>query len=141
MPHIFSRTLATHNVDGTWDWQSWTPDALVINLGTNDGGAAVDPKYSFTAVYSELVMEAARHYGEGLHVFLACGPMSETYCEPVAAILKNVTGRGVKASFLDQRGFLNGTFGAACCGHPSAEVDAAMAAAGADAIGRVLGWL
>ena len=44
MPSIFSRTLATVNTDNTWQWSSWVPDALVINLGTNDGGSAVDPK-------------------------------------------------------------------------------------------------
>ena len=26
MPHIYSRTLATVNVDDTWDWKSWVPD-------------------------------------------------------------------------------------------------------------------
>lgn len=44
MPSIFSRALATVNTDNTWSWSSWVPDALVVNLGTNDGGSAVDPK-------------------------------------------------------------------------------------------------
>ena len=47
---------------------------------------------------------------------------------------------GVKAHFLDQRGFLNGTFGPACCGHPSIEVDTAMAKSDAAFIKRTLGW-
>ena len=47
---------------------------------------------------------------------------------------------GVKAHFLDQRGFLNGTFGPACCGHPSIEVDTAMAKSGAAFIKQTLGW-
>jgi hypothetical protein len=29
MPSIYSRTLATVNEDNTWDYTSWTPDALV----------------------------------------------------------------------------------------------------------------
>jgi hypothetical protein len=56
------------------------------------------------------------------------------------AVIKNVTARGVKAHFLDQRGFLNGTFGPACCGHPSIEVDTAMAKSGAAFIKTTLGW-
>jgi lysophospholipase L1-like esterase len=76
MPSIFSRTLATVNADQTWAWSSWTPDALVINLGTNDGGASTDPKYQYIEVYSQLIMEASTHYGPNLNVFLACGPMS-----------------------------------------------------------------
>lgn len=140
MPSIFSRTLATLNSDNTWDWAQWKPDALVINLGTNDGSTVTDPKYHYTETYSELVMQAAEHYGGGLHVFLACGPMSTRYCDPVRSVIKNVTARGVKAHFLDQRNFLNGTFGPACCGHPSIEVDTAMAKGGAAFIKTTLGW-
>ena len=33
MPSIFSRTLATVNVDNTWKWSNYVPDALIINLG------------------------------------------------------------------------------------------------------------
>jgi lysophospholipase L1-like esterase len=44
MPTIFNRTLASVNIDNSWDWNSWVPDALVVNLGTNDGGSATDPK-------------------------------------------------------------------------------------------------
>ena len=51
-----------------------------------------------------------------------------------------VTAVGVKAHFLDQRGFLNGTFGPACCGHPGIEVDTAMAKYGAAFIKATLGW-
>lgn len=54
--------------------------------------------------YIELVMNASHNYGPDLHVFLACGPMSETYCEPVQEVIGNVTAKGVKAHFLDQRG-------------------------------------
>lgn len=85
-------------------------------------------------------MNASANYGPQLEVFLACGPMSETYCAPVQDVLSNVTAKGVKAHFLDQRGFLNGTFGKACCGHPSIEVDTAMAENGAAFIKSALGW-
>ena len=72
--------------------------------------------------------------------FALLGPMSETYCDPVFEIIQNVTHRGVHATFLDQRGFLNGTFGPACCGHPSSAVDQAMAQNGAKVIGNVMEW-
>ena len=36
MPAIFNRTLATDSTT-VWPWGTWTADALVINLGTNDG--------------------------------------------------------------------------------------------------------
>jgi len=139
MPTIFSQTLAT-DLASSWPWSSWVADALVINLGTNDGGAATDPKYTYVSTYTKLVVAAAKHYGPNLHVFLACGPMSESYCAPVQQVITNAQGAGVKAHFLDQRGFLNGTFGPACCGHPSIEVDTAMAVNGAAFIKATLGW-
>jgi hypothetical protein len=139
MPSIFNRTLATDS-STTWDWDSWKADALVINLGTNDGGAATDPKYTYVQTYTDVIMQASRHYGSTLHVFLACGPMSTSYCAPVQQVITAVTGQGVKAHFLDQRGFLNGTFGPACCGHPSIQVDTAMATSGSAFIKATLGW-
>jgi hypothetical protein len=39
---------------GQWKWASWVPDALVINLGTNDGHNALTPAY--TEIYTKLVM-------------------------------------------------------------------------------------
>jgi len=140
MPSIFSRTLATVNVDNTWRWGSWVPDALVINLGTNDGGSSINPSMHYIETYTDLVLNASKNYGADLQVFLACGPMSEIYCDPVHSVLGNVAAKGVKAHFLDQRGFLNGTFGPACCGHPSVQVDTAMAQVGAATIKAALGW-
>ena len=66
--------------------------------------------------------------------------MSETYCDSVHEVLSAVSQKGVKAHFLDQRGFLNGSFGKACCGHPGIEVDTAMAKSGAASIKTALGW-
>merc|ERR1711957_14033 len=140
VPEVWTRTLATGptNDANTWDFSQWTPDALVINLGTNDGDAAKTSK--FVEAYQELVLKAHRVYGKELEVFLACGPMTTEYCGSVQKTLSNATAMGVKAYFLDQRGFLNGTFGPACCEHPSAQVDAAMGQAGADFIADTLGW-
>jgi len=139
MPPIFNRTLATVQTS-SWDWSSWKADALVINLGTNDGGAAVDPKFGYVKTYIKVVMEAHAHYGPDVGIFLACGPMSETYCTPVMEVIGNVTAMGVKAYFLDQRGFLSGKYGPACCGHPSIQVDTAMAVNGSAFIKDKMGW-
>jgi lysophospholipase L1-like esterase len=147
MPSIFGRTLATVNTDRTWDWARWIPDALVVNLGTNDGAAAsTDP--AFVAAYTELVLQAREHYGPQLHVFLACGPMSNIYCEPVQQVLATVKAEGVLAHFLDHRGLISRCDGSDyctldwshCCGHPDVPVDTAMAAAAAPILERALGW-
>lgn len=140
MPEIWTRTLATGDAGSSnqWDFSSWVPDALVVNLGTNDGGAGKTPE--FVEAYQQLVLKAHQVYGDGLDVFLACGPMSNAYCDSVQQTIENATAMGVKAHFLDHRGFLNGTFGPSCCGHPGAQVDAAMGKFGADVIATTKGW-
>lgn len=144
MPAIFQRTLATINDEfpgrNGWNFSSWVPAALVVNLGTNDGSAATNPELKYVETYTELVLNASATYGPNLHVFLACGPMATQYCDPVNQVIQNVVSKGVKADFLDQRGFLNGTFGNKCCGHPSIDVDNAMAKHGAAFIKKALDW-
>jgi len=135
MPEVWERTVATDS-STQWDF-SWVPDALVVNLGTNDWTDGATP--AFVTAYKELVYKASSKYGSGLNVFLACGPMSEIYCDSVFQTLGNVTAHGIQAHFLDQRNFLNGTFGPKCCGHPSVEVDGALAGAGAKFIADTLG--
>lgn len=46
----------------------------------------------------------------------------------------------MRAHFLDQRPFLNGTHGGACCGHPSKQVSDAMAKAASAEIAQIVGW-
>lgn len=146
MPSIFTRTLATFNMDNTWNYTNWLPNVLVINLGTNDGTYALKDQY--TLAYIQLIQDVYSKYynkdsNNDFHIFLACGPMTEIYCQPVFRIIHNmsVVSPHINISFLDQRGFLNGSFGKACCGHPSIHVDTAMAKSGATIIGNVMGWL
>lgn len=109
-----------------------------MNLGTNDKRHAGSPQ--FVEAYIDLVKKAHQHYGDGLNVFLACGPMSNKYCDAVNQTLGNATAMGIKAHFLDQLPFLNGSFGQKCCGHPGADVDAAMGKYGAEFIADTIGW-
>jgi len=140
MPEIWTRTLATADTGGSnnWDFSSWVPDALVVNLGTNDGGQGATPE--FVEAYQQLVKMAHDKYGDGLDIFLACGPMSETYCDSVQQTLAYARTIHANAHFLDHRGFLNGTFGPACCGHPGVQVDTAMGNFGANVIANIKGW-
>jgi len=138
MPTVYRRTLATvPGSEGDWNWASWVPDAVVINLGTNDGlGHRPYLLPNYTAAYAQLAANITGYYGVATKIFMACGPMDSAYCAVAQALAANLT-NGV---FLDQRNFLNGTFGQSCCGHPGTTVDAAMGKAGAAAIGEVLRW-
>ena len=151
---VWGRTLATvgsanasdphgTTAENEWDFGSWTADAVVINLGTNDhlGTKPTDKSAAFTKRYEELVVAASAAYSKDTHFFLACGPMASDYCPEVNAVLASVTAAGIKAHLLDQVGFNDGSFGKLCAyGHPGSQIDAAMAKNGSAFIKATMGW-
>ncbi len=62
------------------------------------------------------------------------------YCDEVGWVLAEAKKRGIHAYFLDHRPFMNGTYGPACCGHPSAQVDTAIARFTASVLAAALDW-
>lgn len=66
--------------DAKWDFQSWIPDAIAINLGTNDFSAATAPVESeFVGNYTDMVKTLLGMYPNA-HVFCIVGPtMSDDY--------------------------------------------------------------
>ena len=75
MSDIYKRTLATvvssnpNDPHGTiaaneWDFTKWIPDAVVINLGTNDMlNRHPNNIYKYNATYLNLVVETSKSYG------------------------------------------------------------------------------
>lgn len=150
MSDIWLRTLAStpsgnasdpHGTvaENRWSFKSWKPDALVINLGTNDhltdGGGSRIPEYNRT--YLGLVKAAAAAYGAETRFFLACGPMTENYCHQVHWVIHQAQAAGIKAHFLDHRGF---DCPENCCGHPGAASDHAMATTTMTRLNEVMDW-
>eukprot|EP00949_MAST-11_sp_MAST-11-sp1_P005114 g5114.t1 len=137
---IWQRSLATVS-DSSWDFASWAPDVVVLNVGTNDRlGQRTENIARFNATLLNIVERASANYGRSTAFMLACGPMDEHYCASVEWIIDQAKSKDIKAGFLDHRHYLNGTFGEPCCGHPSTAVDAAMAKGTADAIRAFMGW-
>lgn len=127
--------------ENEWDFGAWKPDAVVINLGTNDGlGHRPEIVDTFRNMYLDLVLNAVAAYGPSTHFILACGPMDESYCDSVSWVLGQAEGHGANVTFLDHRGFLDGSHGSSCCGHPGRDVDVAMAARAARVIAVAMGW-
>lgn len=146
-PDIWRRTLASvpdsdpSALDNKWDFSSWRPDGVVINLGTNDHLEKHPENINvYNSTYLDLVLQAASAYGPNVRFFLACGPMSDKYCPEVEWVIQQAVARNVHAQLLDQRGLDDGTHGPKCCGHPGVEIDAVVASKGAQAIGDALGW-
>lgn len=73
MPEYYVRTLP-YQCDRLWDFQSWVPQVVVINLGTNDfSGPDVDTE-AFVQTYTRFVRFIRKNYSEA-HIFCAAGPM------------------------------------------------------------------
>ncbi len=80
MPSYYDRTCC---FDSTliWDFKSWVPQAVVINLGTNDFSTQPYPDSSeFKDAYGKLI-DRVRALYPGVTVFCAIGPMVEEPCE------------------------------------------------------------
>lgn len=152
MSDVWKRTLASvpsgdasdpHGTtpENQWDFSAWAPDAVVINLGTNDNlGGRPELVDTYEETYLNLVVDAHKAYGPGTRFFLACGPMDEHYCDSVHQISSRLQASHVNVTFLDHRGFLDGSHGSSCCGHPSRDVDVAMADSAAATIAEAMGW-
>ena len=87
MPGRFNRTL-DNDAGVTWDFSSWTPDCVIINLGTNDFSTTPHPdKHTFQNGYKELIMQVRKAYGD-IPVFCVVGPMIN---EPCYSYVKELT--------------------------------------------------
>src|SRR5262249_46492585 len=74
LPNIYDRTLPTQN-GSRWDFTRYQPDAVVINLGTNDYSTNVDPSPAdFTAAYRGFLQHLRDVYPDAL-ILCTCGPM------------------------------------------------------------------
>ncbi len=134
LPGVYGRTLG--NEDGsTWDFTRWTPDAVVVNLGTNDFNGGVDPDA----------------FVEGYTAFL--GLLRDTYPEaPIVAVTWGHWGAGNEALVTQAvtasgdplvtttRFVIDGGEGLGCDYHTNEVTNARFGAELAVTLGDLLGW-
>ena len=73
-PHMLGHfDLALPDTLERWDHSQWTPDAVVVALGTNDFGT-IDPGTAFAGNYATLLNRIATEYPEA-KVFAVTGPL------------------------------------------------------------------
>jgi hypothetical protein len=78
LPILYNRTLPT-DPNSVWDFSTWTPQVVVINLATNDFAKGVPYGLSFEGAYATLLASVRMHYPQAL-IFCALGPMlSDAY--------------------------------------------------------------
>ncbi len=87
---MLGRYLHTLDNDSStlWDFSSWKPNCVVINLGTNDFSTFPHPdKEAFFKGYKELISLIRFNYGN-IPVFCVVGPMTN---EPCFSYVKELT--------------------------------------------------
>jgi hypothetical protein len=158
MPEIFERTLATVDRQD-WQWDSFVPDVMVINLGANDHLNNTFPGpfeeewvrtyvdfVNRTALSRYLPLREQAGRTEPLHMFLACAgaQWSPVWCpyvvgakaalEDIAAAMQPVP--NVKYHFF----WFDMPRADFCCGHPNLAGDRAMADQVIATIEKEVGW-
>jgi lysophospholipase L1-like esterase len=143
MPERYPRArpeLAT----STWDFSSFVPDAVVINLGTNDF-ANGDPMLAFQTTYTTFVSDLRGHYPKA-RFYLAVGSMlaggdydkAKAYLEGVIAARQALGDSNlVVLPFATQDGTNDGL---GCDYHPSLKTHQKMADKLVATLKADLGW-
>lgn len=148
MPELYNRSLADAP-GSTWNFSAWTPDVVVVNLGTNDFSQG-DPGQPFADAYLALVKTVRGHYPSA-YIFCLLGPMlSDDYPAGVMALTK---ARGYITSAVDSMhssgdakvGFVefppqDAANGLGCDYHPSLKTHQLMADKLRAAIQGALEW-
>jgi hypothetical protein len=123
LPFYYDRTLM-NEAGLKWDFRSWMPGIVVINLGTND--YATDPKPPkgiFIGAYKKLVEKARRNYPDA-HIFICIGPQQSEpffqYMKEVLAGIKDKKTHRVEMAMLKEDDY-------GCDRHPNVKAAGRMA--------------
>jgi lysophospholipase L1-like esterase len=73
-PEYYDKTLPDQG-NSPWDFSSWQPQAVVINLGTNDFSTSQDPSEAeFTTAYESFLQHIRSKYADAL-ILCTVGPL------------------------------------------------------------------
>ena len=150
IPELYDRALPTDPTSG-WDFAKWTPDAVLINLATNDFGPGIPDADKWTNAYEAFVQRVRKNYPKAT-IYLASGSMMSDFWPPKVKALSTLNGyldriqSELKADgetnvriihFEPQNGAVDGL---GSDYHPSVKTDANMAAKFEAALHADLGW-
>ncbi len=69
--------------DKLWDFSKWTPDIVLMNLGTNDFATGVPDSAAFTNAVLALIQKIRAYYPKKTPIVLMEGPLLSDYHPPV----------------------------------------------------------
>lgn len=133
----FTFSASGQNAYTAWDFTSWVPDGVIVNLGTND--RPPPPATNWINAYVAFASKIVNTYyaSPNVTLFLAYGPMTTEYEPFVLNITSQLQAAGVRAYSLN---LTLPTPMTGCYGHPSAADNMQIAANVKSYIGNILGW-
>jgi hypothetical protein len=143
MPSVYARIL-TQTAASVWDFSTWQPHAVVINLGTNDASTLGDPGMGYRTAYLDFVRNLRQKYPNTFFV-LTIGPMldganlSAIKGHLLAVIDIRKCEGDAKLSFLEFP-VQSASDGYGCDWHPSPRTNAKMATLLVAELKTRLGW-
>jgi lysophospholipase L1-like esterase len=144
MPIYYGRTLP-NRADSTWDFSRYQPQAVVINLGTNDLSTMIDPsEQEFTGAYVDLLTRVRTAYPDAL-ILCTVGPLLNgadltTARAYIAAAVQQRLSAGDAAVQTFELAPTNASDGYGCDYHPSLRTHEIMAEALTSTLETELGW-
>jgi len=142
MPIYLPLTCALES-NKQWDWSRWVPNAVVINLGTNDYSTdPVPPTNVFEQGYLNMTSLIRAHYPPSTFIFTVCGPLiSGTCCTNIQDVVKQLNNGGDKnVIYVDMQNILVMPQDYGCDYHPSVSGHQKMANILIPVIQKALGW-
>ena len=143
MPAVYARISAVQKTS-SWDFSTWHPHAVVVNLGTNDASTHGDPGAPYETNYLDFVRTLRQKYPDAFFV-LTIGPMlsgdSLTFIRNhIQNVIKTRAGEGdSKMSYLEFP-TQSPSDGIGCDSHPNATTNAKMTTALVSELKTRLSW-
>jgi hypothetical protein len=143
VPEIYDLTIPTEK-DSKWDFSQWVPDAIVINLSTNDFNRGPVDEAAWTGAYEKFVTLLHSHFPKA-EIYCTTSPMlmgdrltvSKTY---LAKVVSDLNASGDTKSHYFEFASEDPTDGVGGARHPNVKTDQIMGDMLAAQLSKDLGW-
>lgn len=147
LPELYDRTIPTED-NSRWEFAKWTPNAVLINLATNDFWGKNPDEAGWTTAYTSFIARIRKNYPNAL-IYCAVGPMMtddgdqkalSTLRGYLAKIVANRKAAGdTKVKIIDF-GTQDGNNGFGADWHPNIKTNRIMANQLTQTLRKDLGW-
>jgi hypothetical protein len=137
LPVLFDRTLPT-DATSQFDFASYTPEVILIDLGTNDF-ANGDPGAPYAMAYLTFLTRLRMLYPDAW-IFCAAGPMTLAYATAVEGVVAARTQAGDARVRFVAFTAQDGSLGYGCDYHPTLATQQQMADTIVPVIRAATGW-